>query len=366
MGGGQSSGRPEFSLALECCKWGFRGPREPAGELSEPIDWPRFSNLVGFHRIEGLASAFLAENNINAPPDLLTRLSRSAAQIAARNLAAAADCQKLVEAFEAANVPLLFIKGLTTGALAYRNPALKSAIDIDLLTDRADLRKAAAVLRECGYHLSAPRDSDTDTHLSAWHHGWKESVWAKPEPPLQVDLHTRLTDNARLLPTTNVHSPRQWVDIGNGIRLPTLADEECFAYTAVHGAWSAWFRLKWISDFAGLLHGRSGNEIEHLYRQSLKLGGGRSAGQGLLLADTLFGTLKTAPGLRQRLLKEPTTRRLCRAALRLLTREPKEPTATPLGSLPIRRLQFFLLPGLDFKLLELWGQTYRAIHRPPA
>jgi len=366
MSGGRPSERAEFALALECCRSGFRSAREPAGPVPEAIDWSRFLNLVRFHRIEGLAAAFLAENKTAVPPDLVTNLTERAARIAARNLEAAADCRKLLAAFDAESVPLLFVKGLTVAALAYRNASVKNAIDIDLLIDRAHLGRAAGLLRECGYRLSAPRESRDDEVLSAWHRGWKESVWTKPEPRLQIDLHTRLTDNAKLIPQVTVHSSRQWVDIRNGIRLPTLADEEIFAYLAVHGAWSAWFRLKWISDFAGLLHGRPGEEIEHLYRRSLELGGGRSAGQALLLADTLFGTLKVAPALRQRLLEEPTTRRLCRAALRLLTRDPKEPTATPLGSLPIRWLQFLLLPGLDFKISELWGQAYRAVHRPPA
>jgi len=365
MAGDRPSWRAEFGLALECCKWGFRGRPEPIRHVPAETDWSRFLEVVGFHRVEGLAAAFLGENDTDAPPEVLATLSSAAAKIAARNLEAAADCRALLNSFETAGVPLLFVKGLTLGRLAYRDPSVKAAIDIDLLIDRTDLHRAAALLRGCGYRLTAPGESPGDEILTAWHRGWKESVWTKAQPRLQIDLHTRLTDNKRLIPGIDVHSPRQWVDIGNGIQLPTLAEEECFAYVAVHGAWSAWFRLKWISDFAGLLHGRPGDEINRLYRRSLELGGARSAGQALLLADALFGILAQSPQLKHVLMNDRAIRHLCRAALRLLTREPLEPTATRLGSLPIRRTQFFLSPGLGFKLSELSGQAYRTVHRPP-
>jgi hypothetical protein len=333
--------------------------------VTREVDWARFASLVAFHRVEGLAGTFLAGNDLGAPCEVVEALSEAAASIARRNLEAAADCRALLESFDLAGVPLLFVKGLPLGALAYRKPSVKAAIDVDLLIDPADLRTASNLLRDCGYRLSAPRESENDTALSHWHKGWKESVWTKAEPRLQIDLHTRLTDNRRLLPTIGVHSPRQWVDIGNGIRLPTLAAEENFAYVAVHGAWSAWFRLKWISDFAGLIDGRTGEEIDQLYRRSIELGAGRCSGQALLLADRLFGTLNEAPRLRELLTQDRSIAQLCSAALRLLTRDPQEPTATPLGSLPIRRTQFSLLPGLGYKLSELAGQAYRVLNRPP-
>ena len=354
---------PEFNLALACCKCAFSAAQAGAADPGN-IDWHRFARLVEFHRIEGFAAACLAANQWDAPDDVRQSFATSAERIAAQNLQAAADCRTILEAFDAASVPLLFLKGLSLGSLAYEDPATKSAIDIDLLIAPADVYEAAKLLRACGYELAAPAKSNGDAGLANWHQTWKESVWTKADPPLQVDLHTRLTDNARLLSPIDVNSPKQGVEIGNGIRLPTLADEELFAYLAVHGAWSAWFRLKWISDFAGLLNGRTGEEIEFLYRRSLKLGAGRASGQALLLADALFDTLRDSPQLKAELLRNRPVRRLYQAALQLLTREPREPTDSILGSLPIRLTEFFLLPGLGFKISELSGQVRRLFDRP--
>ena len=363
---GESSWRTEFSLALECCKWGFRGDRPDVQPLPAGFDWSRFSKYVAFHRIEGLAAAFLAENETDAPPEVCSTLSEATERIAARNLEATVDCRAIRQSFEAAGIPLLFLKGLSIGALAYRNPLLKAAIDVDLLIDPKDLSAAAVRLRQSGYALDAPRESPDDAILKKWHSLWKESVWVRPGTTSQIDLHTRLTDHPRLISRISVHSPRQVVDVGNHVFLPTLAPEESFAYLAVHGASSSWFRLKWIADFAALLHGRVAEEIEYLYRRSQNLGAGRAPGQALLLADELFGTLESAPSLRRRLLDDGPTRRHFLAAVRLLTIEPREPTAQPLTTLGIRWRQLHLLPGPGYKLSEFAGQLRRILNPPPA
>jgi hypothetical protein len=354
----------EFKLALDCCRHGF----SPAGArpLDPPtVDWALFLRLVHFHRIEGLAWNGLSAVR-SVPEEARQVLSAAAARIAANSLQATSECRALLQRFEAAGIRLLFLKGLTLGTLAYGNPALKAAIDIDLLVAPADLRQAAGVLRECGYALVAPAESRDDRSLLRWHRGWKESVWSKAKPRIQIDLHTRTADNPRLIPTFGVGSPSQQVAVGSGVRLPTLALDELFAYLAVHGASSAWFRLKWIADFAGLIAPCSAQELERLYRRSQELGAGRAAGQALLLSDALFGTLGKHPALREELRADRATRRLFAAALRLLRAGPVEPTASRLGTITIHWTQFLMLPNPAFKLAEAAGQLRRLIVRPPA
>jgi hypothetical protein len=354
------TGSTEFRLAVECCRSSFSAGDATTISLSlESVDWTRFLRLVRFHRIEGLAWNSLSKHNI--PPQVSSGLADAARQIAARNLRATAECRRLLERFEAAATPLLFLKGLTIGALAYGSAAPKDAVDIDLLVDPSAIAASAAILRELGYRLVLPRESPADVVLHAWHRGRKESVWARDNPPAQIDLHTRPADNPCLIPAIAVQSPSQRVEIGAGAHLPTLADDQLFAYLAVHGASSAWFRLKWIADLAGLLHRRDAGEVERLYRCSQGLGAGRSAGQALLVADDLFGTLSQNPALRSELKSDSRTRLLYRAALRQLLRAPAEPTDQRFGTFTIHWTQFFLLPGLRYKATELRGQALRAI-----
>ena len=148
-----------------------------------------------------------------------------------------------------------------------------------------------------------------------------------------------------------------------GIELPTLADDELFAYLAVHGSSSAWFRLKWITDFAATIQGKPPEALERLYRRSQQLGAGRAPAQALLLADLLFESLCEAPALKRSLERDSRNRWLCRMAYRQLAGrpEPGEPTSRTLGTAAIHVSQFLLLPGPAFKLSEFVRQGRAAL-----
>ncbi len=292
------------------------------------------------------------EGGGSAPPAILEALSGDAQAIAAANLQAAAECRALADDFEAADLPFLFVKGLTGAALAYRRPLLKMSSDIDLLVAPADVMPSADVLAGRGFRQRIPAPP---AGLVRWHRQRKESIWARADGPT-VELHSRLADNPRLIPAITVDSPTETVEVAPGICLPTLAREELFAYLCVHGASSAWFRLKWISDLAGLLHGSSGKTIERLYERSQALGAGRAAGQALSLADRLFASLGKT-GLREKLARDRSTRRLADAAYAQLTGRPREPTSVRFGTWRIHLTQFALERGLRFKLSEFTRQT---------
>lgn len=148
-----------------------------------------------------------------------------------------------------------------------------------------------------------------------------------------------------------------------GVRLPTLRTEELFAYLCVHGASSAWFRLKWLTDTAAFLHGRSSEDIEHLYTRSQALGAGRAAGQALLLADAIYGSLANVGPLAERLMRDRGTRWLFQAAHRQLAgrKVPVEPTARPWGTAIIHLTQLLLQPGVSFPVSEFARQCRAAL-----
>ena len=347
--------RPELALLLGCCRWNFAAERERKPEIPANLDWREFVRLAQFHRVQGLVWNALSERTSTLPPDVALTLSGDTRSIAATNLAIARECAELAKAFE--QMPLLFIKGLTVAALAYRQPMLKMGWDIDMLVEPRDLTRAAHVLAERGYSLRLP---SSRLALEAWHERSKESVWTRPDG-LHVELHTRLADNPALIPSIDVRSRRQEVEVAEGIRLSTLADNELFAYLVVHGASSAWFRLKWICDFAALCRRFAAVDIERMYRRSQELGAGRAAGQALLLADALFGALEGNSAFSEELLGDRSTRLLFRTALKVVSANPVEPTERRMGTWPIHWSQLFLLPGLGYKVRELSGQAGRVL-----
>jgi hypothetical protein len=348
----------EFSLALECCRGAF-----PGGEgaqktgIPESLDWPAFLRLVQLHRVQGLVWRGIARAG-DIPAQIAEELSEEAAMIAAANLRALAESRELLSDFESAGVSLLFVKGLTLGSLAYGDIAIKSGVDIDLLVGHAQLAQAAQLLSNRGYRLDIPAERE---RLDAWHRLRKESVWSNPERKIQIDLHTRLADNPSLIPGIGIESPAQQVEVADGIELPTLAPDELFAYLAVHGASSAWFRLKWITDFTALLQRSSENEVDRLYLRSQELGAGRAAAQALLLSGMLYGGLSGS--LRRELARDRTNRWLAEMALRQLRLGSRatEPTERRFGTAAIHLSQLALLPGIRFKLSELARQARVAL-----
>jgi hypothetical protein len=355
-------GSREFELLTKCCRSTF-AKSEATPAVNGKIEWPLFLRLARFHRVQGLVWQALGSIELEIPDEVRRMVSDDATAIAADNLRSAKESELIETAFGRAGLALLFVKGLTLAMLAYGKISTKSGVDIDILIEPSRLADASALLRQLGYRLSQPSDGTSAAKLERWHRHRKESTWLKADGGVQIDLHTRLGDNPSIIPDLGVASPQQTVEVAPGIRLPTLARDELLAYLAVHGASSAWFRLKWITDFSALIHDCTPEELERLYSRSQQLGAGRAAGQALLLADLLYGVLGGASPFKQSLERDASTRRLLRTAIRELAgaTEPVEPTARPLGTLAIHYSQFLLLPGAAFKLSEFVRQARAAL-----
>ena len=336
----------EFALAAACCRWAYSGEGETeVRRLAETVDWGEFLKACRRHRMQGLAWQALRALKVAPPAPVRIALAGDARAVAEHGLRAARESARLADAFRAAGLPLLFLKGLAVGKLAYGNPFVKMGWDVDVLVLPADVGRAAGLLHELGYALAVPGSAD---RLERWHRHRNQSIWRSADG-LFVELHGRAVELPGLLPAISARSPRQMVGVAPGVELPTLADDELFAYLCVHGGWSGWFRLKWLADVAALLHGRGADAIEALYDRSQQLGAERSAAQGLLLVHRLFAT-PLPPSLANRL-ASPVNRWLVRVALRVMLRG--EPTKRPLGTLPLHLSHFFLKSGARFKLAEL-------------
>jgi hypothetical protein len=320
------------------------------------IDLTLMIGLAARHRVEGIVWSALHGAGIDDSAPALEPLAEAARTISQQGLRAAAESARLQSAFASAGVDLLFLKGLAVGHLAYGNAFVKRSWDIDVLVAPDAVSAAADLLRQSAYRCSLPGEQ---ADLVRWHRASKESVWHSADGLHHVELHSRLADNPELIPTVGMDSPRQTVAIAPGIFLPTLATDDLFAYLCVHGASSAWFRLKWVADFAGLLRGRDSAEIERLYWRSQELGAARSAAQALMVADALFG-LPLPAALRAELERGAANRWLAAAALRELA-EPRAPTGRPLGTAGIHFSQLLLKPGPFFAWRELRRQMRAVI-----
>ena len=347
----------EFTLAVECCRWTNEPGRANAiAEAAAIADWQAFLATVERHRVAGLAWNALHSLGIPIPEATQSKLSTRANAIAAHGLQAAVQSAALSAALDHAAISHLFVKGLPVGALAYSAPFIKHSWDIDLLIDERRVEEAAALLDHLGFEVVFPDIGPDWSRLARWHQVQKDSAWHHRQTGRIVELHSRLADNPLLIPTVGISSPQQRVSVADGISLPTLAWPELFAHLCVHGASSAWFRLKWIGDLAALLV-RSGSDLEELYQGTLHLGAGRSAAQALLLAHRLFD-IPIDGRLLGLLNSSAANRWLASAALGQLLSP--EPGGRIFGTGMIHLSQFLLLAGFRFKAIEARRQVAAA------
>jgi hypothetical protein len=343
--------RNTFDFLVDCVRAAIGPDRAPPGAL-DAVDWPRFEAAVERHRVGGLVWRALGGVQDLIPPEVAARLSAHAQTIARDNLFAAAECAGLTADFADAGVSLVHLKGLAISALAFGDPFVKMSADIDLLVAPASIPAAARLLDARGYRCVVPSDR---SQLARWHHRNKESVWVRSGPrEAQIDLHSALSDSARLLAGVAMPDTPRAVPITDSINLATLHRDETFAYLCVHGASSAWFRLKWIADLYALHHRDPVDELERLFDRAVQLGAGHAAGTALLLAERLFG-LDLGSRLQRRIAAVRAHRLLAAIALRQL-RAPVEPTERLLGTVSIHLTGMLVMPGLRAKAGEAWRQ----------
>lgn len=344
---------PDLSLLIAACRAAY-GDGEVWVAAHSAIQWDQVAALAKRHRVQALCWHGLGEARPLVPDAVADELAQATRDTIGQGMRMAGEAGRLKQALDAAGIDLLFIKGATLGSLAYPQPFLKMAVDIDLVVGPDRLRDACVVLRSAGYHPIVPNRTEVED-IERWHQKSKESMWRHLDAGFQLDLHTRLADQPGLIPTIGINSPRQSVTVAPGVELPTLAPDELFAYLCVHGAWSAWFRLKWPCDLAALLHGKGHHEIERLYDRSLELGVGRASAQALLVAELIFG-LSLSDRLRERLRADVANRWLAAIALRQLTAE-REPLDRTLGTATIHLSQLVMVPGASNITAELARQV---------
>ena len=344
---------PEFDLLVACC----RRPVTAEGDAdlrrrAATVDWPKFLKIAERQRVDGIAYDSLRRAGVALPAEAGRTLAAAAARIASHNLFQAAESLRLHQRLSAAGVDHLFVKGLTLNALAWRSLALKRAVDIDILVDPERYETAICVMEEAGYRCVYPESSD-HAEILRYSLAVKDSGWRGPGG-IAVELHRRLTPNPVLLPTLDVRSPRQEVEIAPGIALPTFARDELVAYLMVHGGLTAWSRLKWAADLAALLAGADAAEIERLHARAAELAPGRSAAQALLVCNRLFGTPLT-PALAETLRGDRIARYLEKAALKTMGQggAATELHEQKLGTARLNLSILFLHRGLRFKATEV-------------
>lgn len=285
---------PELQLAIACCRVPGADTTDAAlaDALAKPIDWHAFYTLLQRHRVVSLANFNLSLGDHAIPADMRKTLSIAARRLATIDLLQAAETIRLQRLFDAAKLPALFLKGATTGLLAFGRLGVKQSWDIDLLTTEASMMDALELLERDGYRLIHPAGLSRKaiSRFARFHH----EAQLHNDQGIFLELHWHLF-NKPILAEVTALSDAQLVQLGGG-EVRTLRDDVLIAYLIGHGQEHGWGRLKWLADLNALLARRSDTQWERLIAETQMLGVGQKTFAALLLCERLFG-LRLPPGV---------------------------------------------------------------------
>jgi len=142
--------------------------RAVAAETLAEADWERLIALAQNHTVAPVLYVRLKERGITLPLTIAEQLSRIYLASAMRNTWLFHELGKILRALQAANLPVILLKGACLAEAVYGNIALRPMGDVDLLVKPNDLALALDVLRTLGYVSEHSFDPIAEQALS--HH----------------------------------------------------------------------------------------------------------------------------------------------------------------------------------------------------
>lgn len=138
--------------------------------------------------VSGLSAAYSSMAGGGLPAGFAEACRRDRLITAARNLMLALAAEECLQAFAAAGVPVIVLKGIAYERSLYSREGARPTADVDLLVPAETRRAAFAVLDRLGFEprAAAPGFDDDDYHEVAWNRG-----------NIEVDLHLALAPHAR-------------------------------------------------------------------------------------------------------------------------------------------------------------------------
>lgn len=281
---------PEGELLVHCARLEIEADRaERIRELAgSDLDWTRLLALAQRHALIPLL--FFHLNRIaptQVPADQLKRLRDRAQGNAALNVVLTGELVRLLELFEAKQIPAVPYKGPAIGVGIYGNLALRQFADLDILVPQEDVWKATELMIEQGYqaHFVIPPKKQSKFIRLSYVRLFQHETLA-----ITVELHWRLAPRFFGAPfdTSNLWKRSRRLELqGVSVRMPPA--EDLLLMLSIHGAKDCWEKLEWVCGVAELL--RSANEIDwqRVLTQAKEIRCVKILALGLLLAHELLG-----------------------------------------------------------------------------
>ncbi len=279
--------QPENELLLRCAR--VQPNPESIARIKSIVasspDWTTITRQAGAHKLAPLLYSNLSAHcSSDTPPDIMLELQRHFKTNSQRSTLFGIELNRLSEAFDTRQVPVLSFKGPALAVAAYHNMALRRCDDLDFFVRETDMAKAINVLASLGYERFEPDGTELMTslryHVALLH----------PQTKILVEVHWKLAPPYFYFP---LHFEEVWSRTGSvpmlGRPTPIFAPDDLLPCLAVHGAKHNWRVLNWVCDVAELVDESHHIDWHQLLRRAEALHSKRMLLLSLALADQLLG-----------------------------------------------------------------------------
>ncbi len=236
------------------------------------------------HRVHLLVADSLSAEERTDPAT--TELTRELRQAAALDLRASETIAALLDAFAAAGVDALVMKGAGLAHTVYSASHLRARADTDILIEYGDLASAERVLVDEGWHR--PVERQVALTAAQYHYSRRRG------PAHHIDLHWRVANPvifAQALSFAELRARAVSVpSLGAHARTLDLADAlflACLHRVAHH---DDEIQLLWLWDLHLLIQRASPEDVDAFVRLAARERMGAVCGRGVALAAECFGT----------------------------------------------------------------------------
>ena len=261
------------------------------------VDWAVVMETARNNAVVQLIEPVMRELPSSFVPEAVREGSaREARAIAVSNLERTGELLRVLDLLEGEGIGALPYKGPILAQVAYGDLGLRRFADLDILVNRADVRKAVGVLAADGYRSDSqltPRQVDAlldhghDWHLDKQRRYFVEVQWA-------------VANHEHMLP----RGVQPLMDRASSVRLmgrdvPTLNPTDQVVVLAMHGGIHLFTRLAWVCDMVEAISNVPGADTD----AALQIADGAHARRMLLFAVAMADRIldvRPAPDLAAR------------------------------------------------------------------
>lgn len=221
-------------------------PRDALIEIDRRGWWNEIGVLACREQVGGLLFDRLRQLDHSISEDTSRELAAYARHVDANNRMQIKRVLPVVDAFRAAGIPCLVLKGAALLATAFGKRSMRPMVDVDLMIRAEDVRRAWSVLREL--HWSAESSLVRSDFFPRFH--YERGFVNRNGPHVRIDLHVRPFRPMRYAATI---PPRAFWDRvqpasldGHDLLVPDA--NAMLIHLAVHAACHGASQLRWLND----------------------------------------------------------------------------------------------------------------------